>query len=46
VPAFLRLGSEFMPPLHEGAFLYMPTRCPACRSQSARILQIQDRILK
>ena len=25
VPVYLRLGSEFMPPLNEGAFLYMPT---------------------
>ncbi len=28
VPAYLRLGSEFMPPLNEGAILYMPTAPP------------------
>ena len=28
VPAFFRLGSEFMPPLNEGVILYMPTAPP------------------
>jgi Cu/Ag efflux pump CusA len=28
VPAFLSLGSEFMPPLNEGTLLYMPTAPP------------------
>ena len=47
VPAYLRLGSEFMPPLNEGDFLYMPTALP-CMSvtEAQRILQIQDRILR
>jgi Cu(I)/Ag(I) efflux system membrane protein CusA/SilA len=47
VPVFLRLGSEFMPPLHEGAFLYMPTALPGMSvTEAQRVLQIQDRILK
>ena len=47
VPAFLRLGSEFMPPLHEGAFLYMPTALPGMSvTEAQRVLQIQDRALK
>ena len=28
VPAYLALGSEFMPPLNEGTLLYMPTAPP------------------
>lgn len=28
VPAFLALGTEFMPPLNEGSILYMPTAPP------------------
>ena len=28
VPVYQRLGSEFMPPLDEGALLYMPTTMP------------------
>jgi copper/silver efflux system protein len=47
IPAFMRLGSEFMPPLNEGAFLYMPTALPGMSvTEAQRILQIQDRILK
>jgi Cu(I)/Ag(I) efflux system membrane protein CusA/SilA len=47
VPAFLRLGSEFMPPLHEGAFLYMPTTLPGMSvTEAQRILQVQDRALR
>ena len=30
VPIYLRLGSEFMPPLYEGSILYMPTTLRAC----------------
>ncbi len=25
VPVYMKLGSEFMPPLNEGTILYMPT---------------------
>ena len=47
VPVFLRLGSEFMPPLNEGVILYMPTTLPGISvTESARLLQIQDRVLK
>src|SRR5262249_54354703 len=47
VPAYLRLGSEFMPPLNEGDFLYMPTALPGMSvTEAQRILQIQDRILR
>jgi Cu(I)/Ag(I) efflux system membrane protein CusA/SilA len=28
VPVFQHLGSEFMPPLHEGSMFYMPTTMP------------------
>ncbi|MBI2341001.1 MAG: efflux RND transporter permease subunit [Deltaproteobacteria bacterium] len=44
---FMRLGSEFMPPLNEGAILYMPTSLPGISvSEAERTMQIQDRILK
>jgi Cu(I)/Ag(I) efflux system membrane protein CusA/SilA len=47
VPAYSRLGSEFMPPLNEGAFLYMPTALPGMSvTEAQRVLQIQDRILR
>jgi copper/silver efflux system protein len=47
VPVYLRLGSEFMPPLDEGAFLYMPTALPGMSvTEAQRVLQIQDRILR
>ncbi len=47
IPVYLRLGSEFMPPLNEGAFLYMPTALPGMSvTEAQRILQAQDRILK
>jgi Cu(I)/Ag(I) efflux system membrane protein CusA/SilA len=47
VPAYLRLGAEFMPPLNEGDFLYMPTALPGMSvTEAQRILQIQDHILR
>ncbi|MGH7271620.1 MAG: efflux RND transporter permease subunit, partial [Polyangiaceae bacterium] len=47
VPAFLRLGSEFMPPLNEGVLLYMPTAPPGMSENEASIiLQAMDRELK
>jgi Cu(I)/Ag(I) efflux system membrane protein CusA/SilA len=47
VPVFNRLGSEFMPPLNEGVILYMPTTLPGISiTESARLLQIQDRVLR
>ena len=47
VPVFLRLGSEFMPTLNEGAFLYMPTALPGMSvTEAERVLQVQDRVLR
>jgi len=47
IPVYFKLGHEFMPPLNEGAYLYMPTALPGMSvTEAARILQIQDRILK
>jgi Cu(I)/Ag(I) efflux system membrane protein CusA/SilA len=44
---FLRLGSEFMPPLNEGAILYMPTTLPGISiAETEKNLQWQDKILK
>jgi copper/silver efflux system protein len=46
VPVFLRLGSEFMPPLYEGTLLYMPIALPGASVQTAQqILAIQDKII-
>ena len=47
IPAYLKLGSEFMPPLNEGALLYMPTAFPGMSvTEAQRILQAQDKLLK
>jgi len=47
IPVFMRLGSEFMPPMNEGIIFYMPTTLPGISvTQSSRLLQMQDRILK
>jgi Cu(I)/Ag(I) efflux system membrane protein CusA/SilA len=47
IPAYFRLGSEFMPPLNEGTILYMPTTLPGISIDEAeRLLQAQDRVLK
>jgi copper/silver efflux system protein len=41
-----RIGSEFMPPLDEGAFLYMPVTFPNISIEEARqLVQRQDRII-
>lgn len=46
-PGFWILGSEFMPTLHEGSLLYMPTALPGVSvSEAQRILTEQDKILK
>jgi len=45
-PAFLSLGSEFMPPMDEGAILYMPTTLPGISiAQAQRVLQSSDMVL-
>jgi Cu(I)/Ag(I) efflux system membrane protein CusA/SilA len=47
VPAYLKLGHEFMPPLNEGALLYMPTTFPGISvTEAQRLMQIQDGILR
>jgi len=43
---FPGLGREFMPPLDEGSFLYMPTTMPhASIGEALDVLQLQDRAL-
>lgn len=40
------LGKEFMPPLDEGSFLYMPTTMPhASIGEALDVLQLQDKML-
>ncbi|MGZ7078417.1 MAG: efflux RND transporter permease subunit [Thermoanaerobaculia bacterium] len=47
VPAYMKLGSEFMPPLYEGSLLYMPTTLPGLSvTEASRLLQTQDKILR
>ena len=47
VPVFLRLGSEFMPPLNEGTILHMPTAPPGMSvAEAGAVLQQMDRRLK
>jgi copper/silver efflux system protein len=42
-----RLGHEFLPPLYEGSFLYMPTASPGLSvTEASRLVQIQDRIIR
>jgi Cu(I)/Ag(I) efflux system membrane protein CusA/SilA len=47
VPAFMRLGSEFMPPLYEGSLLYMPSGLPGMSiAKAAEVTQLEDKIIK
>jgi Cu(I)/Ag(I) efflux system membrane protein CusA/SilA len=47
IPVFMSLGSEFMPPMDEGAILYMPTTMPGISiAQAKRVLQATDLIIK
>lgn len=48
IPAYQRLGSEFMPPLNEGVILYMPTAPPGMSvTDASRILEDMDaRLMK
>jgi copper/silver efflux system protein len=47
VPVFWKLGSEFMPPLDEGALLYMPSSMPGISvGEAQRVLQFTDGIIK
>jgi Cu(I)/Ag(I) efflux system membrane protein CusA/SilA len=45
-PVYMRLGSEFMPPLDEGALLFMPSTLPGISvAEAQKLMQAQDRIL-
>ena len=47
VPVFRALGSEFMPPLDEGALFYMPSTMPGISiTEAQRLLQVTDRVIK
>ena len=47
VPVYLKLGSEFMPPLYEESLLYMPTTLPGISvTEAQKLLQTQDKVLK
>jgi Cu(I)/Ag(I) efflux system membrane protein CusA/SilA len=47
IPVFLKLGSEFMPPLDEGALFYMPTTMPGISiAEAQKVLQVTDRLIK
>jgi Cu(I)/Ag(I) efflux system membrane protein CusA/SilA len=47
IPVYMRLGSEFYPPLDEGTLLYMPTTLPGLSVAGAQeILATTDRIIK
>lgn len=46
IPGYMLLGREFMPKLHEGSLLYMPTALPGISVEEAqRILTLQDKII-
>ena len=47
VPVYMKLGSEFMPPLEEGSILYMPSTMPGISiTEAQKLLQVTDRIIK
>jgi Cu(I)/Ag(I) efflux system membrane protein CusA/SilA len=47
IPLLFMIGSEFMPPLYEGAQLYMPTSPPGLSiTEATRLLQVQDKVLR
>lgn len=47
IPIYLRLGSEFMPPLYEGSLLYMPTTLPGLSvTEAQKLMQRMDKVLK
>src|SRR5262249_28068440 len=47
IPLVLSLGREFMPPLDEGALLFMPVTLPdVSNSEVKRLLQVQDKIIR
>ena len=47
IPVFQKLGTEFMPPLDEGALFYMPSTMPGISiGEAQKLLQITDRIIR
>jgi Cu(I)/Ag(I) efflux system membrane protein CusA/SilA len=47
IPVYMKLGSEFMPPLEEGSILYMPSTMPGISiTEAQKLLQVTDRIIK
>ena len=47
VPVYMKLGSEFMPPLNEGTLLYMPTTLPGLSvTEASQLMQTMDRQIK
>ncbi len=43
---FIKLGSEFMPPLYEGTLFFMPVTAPAPSiGEVSHLLQLQDKLL-
>ena len=47
VPVYLKLGSEFMPPLDEGSLLYMPSTLPGISvTEAQKLLQLQDQMIR
>jgi Cu(I)/Ag(I) efflux system membrane protein CusA/SilA len=47
IPVYARLGSEFMPPLDEGALFYMPSTMPGISiTEAQKLLQVTNRIIK
>ncbi len=44
---YMKLGTEFMPPLYEGTLFYMPVTVPAASiSEVSKLLQLQDKLIK
>ena len=47
LPTFMKLGSEFMPPLYEGTLMYMPVTLPgASITEMQQLLQVTNRIIR
>ncbi len=47
IPVYQKLGSEFMPPLDEGALLFMPSTLPGISlGEAQKLLQVTDRVIK
>ncbi len=47
IPIYMKLGSEFMPPLDEETILFMPITTPGISIEAAKqLVQTQDKILK